>query len=739
MTVLSRSSALLVAALFAAPGSAAALGPGTSPSLEHEVKTTLESYDFCRDAEYPLSDAERAYCPLVGRESRVCPRLPQACEDDARPELSFAPAGDNTGKKFTDFGEPTGEGPSSSHGGAGGKAGGASGRGGQGDGKNGGSAGPGSSAEEPPPPPEETKIEVPGWLAVTARVVFYLLAAAFVGAILWFLIKSFIRGRERSAEDEPAADAPTTPEETPAAPRGPIETDVDRLLARARAAAQAGDFKQAVEHTYAALLRRLEGDGLVDLHPSRTNGDYVRQLGARPDLKRALRDIATDVERMQFGAAQPSPSLFDSVYRRVMPLVGRAAAVVLLLGYLGAQSSCAEAPPSPRSLAIGGKGAPGGAAPLDTRAVFELLEAHGKSVRANRDDVLELGPDLTIVVLPDAVVEPKVWRRLTKWVEDEGGRLVVAGHRDALDDELRVKWAKAVAEAPVVPTDAYVLRFPNHELAVPRFSRLLLDQTRVGHAEPMLARVEGDPIEPHTVEPYAVTKSYPGGGSVALFADDALFKNIALAAGDNASFLVKLFQDLGTTEVEVWDRYTSAAGGAGAGPGASSSLESLESSKLGPVLLHLAAVVLLYLVYKGTRFGSPRDPRVASRRAFSDHVRAIGLAYARARASRHALGLYTAWAFERLRERFGGARHRGLIPLAEAIAQRTSQTPAQVMQVLMEASSARDEAAPPSSFRPGAQPSGQEGPTGPARDFWIMRQLESFLQASSKPNKGGGH
>lgn len=737
------SAAVVVAALLLGwASSAGALGPGTSPELEHQVREILEApaFGFCHDADYPLSNAEREYCPLVGRSSSVCQKLPDACSSDRYPEMVTVEHSKEQGRKITDFSEGAGE-KGAGRGGTGEpQNGGATGDGDRASsgGDNGGKPGPNDGSRSssgkgspPPEPPEPTKIEVPGWLAALGKIFFYLLIGAFVVAVVYWIVKNFIKGRaDKTPDEEPA---PTVPAEAAAvaAPQGPVETDVDRLLARAQRAAQAGNYREAVEATYAALLRKLEGDGLVDIHPSRTNGDYVRQVRERPELRQALRGIAVDVERMQFGTEAPSPSLFESIRQRVLPLVGRAVLLLLLLTASSGQLSC-TLPESRSTLAVG-EVPPGGSSPFGTRAVLELLNKRGRNVVVNRELVTnERDPyadrPRTLLVFPDAPIDGDGWRNLMRWVR-AGGHVVVAGHREQMEDDLGIGWGSRYAEAPIRPVPSAHARLMGFELSVPRFGRLVLEDERRDSVRVLLARTEGS-VE----EPYAVERSFAGGGRMVVFADDGLFKNVALTTGDNAAYVVELFAQLGNEDVEVWDAYTG-AGSSGGTRGADSPLDSLKESKLAPVLLHLLVLVGLYIVYRGTRFGTPGDPRAMSRRAFSDHARALGLAYSRAKASRHALGLYTVWAIDRLRDRFGGARHRGLAPLAEAVAQRTGQDPAQVAQVLTEATSARDEVAPPSSFRPGGGPLPTQE-TGPRRDFWIMRQLESYLAAPHGKTKG---
>ena len=85
---------------------------------------------------------------------------------------------------------------------------------------------------------------------------------------------------------------------------------------------------------------------------------------------------------------------------------------------------------------------------------------------------------------------------------------------------------------------------------------------------------------------------------------------------------------------------------------------SVTRGRLAPAMLQLALAALVFFLYRGAHFGRPRAEATASRRAFVDHVRALGLVYARARAGRLALEHYGAWATERLAERLrlGGSR-----------------------------------------------------------------------------------
>ncbi len=770
-----------------------AVGRSTPYEVQKQVKELLDddAYGFCHDEDYPLEDAARDYCDLVEDPSTECPRFADACKNDARPPpgrsggvasgrgiprsgsgsgAGSSGSGSSSGssdarqddgradlgrtvrrKSEGQDGDGDGDGDGSGSSGSGGKraghgsgSSGSSGHGsGDGDRSDGGGDGDGDGdgngdtggkkkggdkppsdtpdesepkkAEPPEPPPEDTKIEVPSFLAVIFKFLFFAIVAGVVGYVIYLIVKNVMKGRDKDAPEEEEAKATEDAASPVQAPRGPIETDVDRLLNRARAAAQRGDHKAAIEDTYAALLRRLEGDGLVDLHPSRTNGDYVRSLRDRPELKGAVRSVADDVERVQFGTEAPSPTLFDTVWRKVLPLVGRSAILLALLGAaLSASPRSADAADAsddaPTILAAGGRSTPG-TGPMERKAVEAFLTESGVSVTRRRDDkTVELDTKRAIVVLPDATIDAKVWRRLLKFSKEDGGTVIVVGHRDFLSTDLSLGFAPSQGTTAVEPSlDGPSALYGLHLRLPPAGALVRTPGTQVRE---VLSR---------SGETYAADRRFPGGGRVVVFADDALFTNVALAAGDNAAFLSGFVKDLGVDKLELWDAFT--------GAGAATPFESVAQAHLTPIIAQLLALILLYLVYRGARFGTPRDPKAASRRAFADHARALGATYARAKASRHAAGLYALWALDRLRERLQRTGRRGLVPLAEAIAARTGRPIGDVTRVLVEATGARDEVAPPSSFRGSEH---VEIGRNPAQDdFSIMRELDGFLSATT--------
>ncbi len=638
-----------------------------------------DRYRFCHEDDYPLTPDEHAWCPLLGETSEACPSLPQAC---LRPPVerrrAFALGSGGAGR--------SGRGPSK-----------------------------GNAADQPPQedtrarPEPELKLSLPD-MSGFARVLFFGLLAVFVLALARAIAKNLLRDRDGAVKADEAP-PPAAPAGAPAAARGPVETDVQRLLARARAAAAQGDFGRAVDDAYAALLRRLDGDGLIEIHPSRTNGDYVRALRGRAnqsELGGAVRSIARDVEAVQFGTTPPSDPVFRSVLERVLPLVTRALGLVLVGFGLSAALSC-----TPHQ---GGDEGPSETSPSGAQALVEVLGKQGFQVRHRTEKLAAVERPLTLLLLPGLSIDEATWKHLLTWVEDSGGSLFVAGAVD-LPEEIGV-------HAAADPETAEELS-PDWESAAPV------------QIPPGLRLLGPADVAPGVTKGYMIRRGDSvvalykrlGKSKVVVFADERYFTNASLATAANARFLVEMLRfPTASTEVELCDEWT--------GLGARTPLDSVQRAELTPVVVQLFVLMALLFLWKGRAFARLRDPPAAGRRAFADHARALGLAYGRARASRHVTGLYATWAMERLRERVHRGGRTGLIPLAEAIAARTGRTEAEVMRVLVEASGARDDTAPPSSFRSTLRREdtapARPGKDAVAADLALMGELSSFLGATGQ-------
>lgn len=623
-------------------------------------------YRFCHDHGYRLDESEHRWCALVGERNEACPGLPGACKRPPRPggRVSFSDGDscDEPGEGEGASGPPAG--PS-----------------GPGEGRRGDRAGDRGDGERPPPPaapPPRRTVQIPNAMSGLAQVVFFLLIAAGLGLLVWVIVKGRLAGRDESDGEEPVVDEPAG-EPTRQQARV-VETDVARLLRRAREAAGSGDYEQAIADAYAAALRKLEGEGLLDLHSSHTNADHLRALGDHPELAGELRTIVGDVERVQFGATAASASLFESLLARVLPVTARSALVFVL----ALVATLLGASPAAAGDLAGSFTSPSGAG-----AVVELLRRHDVDASFRLDELGSISQDVGVVILlSEAALEDDNWETLIEWVSD-GGTLVLAG---VLPDDERLA-IRHVFDSSTTTTLNGAWRFESLlaglNVQVPPGAALRVDPGGL-EALPMLVRDEGS-------EPLYALQGNLGRGEIIALADDHLFTNIALAVGDNGEAVLRILKGRGT--VELATSWTGAA--------ASSPFEAVHRARLTPLIAQLLLLLTLLFLWKGIAFGKLRDPRDTTRRRFADHVRAVGLQYTRARASAHALSAYARWALERLRERVPQGRQSDLDELADKLAVRTGWAVDEIANLLRYAQAASD-AGPAASLRPSSLRAGLE-------------------------------
>lgn len=485
-----------------------------------------------------------------------------------------------------------------------------------------------------------------GGAAEVLRVLFWIVLALGVGFLLRALLRNLAEEMaRRKGLEEPQ---PEVVEWTPETPEAPKETDVERLLGRAREDARRGDFAGACAAAYAAALRALEHRQLLELHRSRTNGDYLRQLGAHPAEREKLRELVREVETIQFGHVTPDRTRFDRILERVLALVGPTVSLLLLVVATGLLGGCSDAAPLPDA-----PGAPGG--PDGYGLLESLLQRHSASAQRRMRRVTGSLDEVTTFVALSPSLRPEEWDHLMSWVA-RGGTLIAAG----------------------VPPDLarHLEHEPKHTPCLGRPSAPGLELAQAG-ANTFVAFPESSTLVSCGDAPFLVAMDY-GEGAIYALADTMWLRNANLAAADNAQIVVGLAA-APEGRVELLGPWT--------GSGSHHPLESIHNAGLTPWLVQLLLLALAYAVARGVRFGSPVEPRREQRRSFVEHAEALANQYARARASGHALEQYGRWALERIRERVP-VRERDLHALAHAVARRTGGEPMAILKVLVEAQSA---------------------------------------------------
>ena len=92
---------------------------------------------------------------------------------------------------------------------------------------------------------------------------------------------------------------------------------------RAQQAAAAGDYTAAAHLLYQALLQLLAGRERLRLHPSKTVGDYTRELRARSSSAfPAFRDFARDYEIVVYDLQECDQQRYERLRALAGPLAG---------------------------------------------------------------------------------------------------------------------------------------------------------------------------------------------------------------------------------------------------------------------------------------------------------------------------------------------------------------------------------------------------------------------------------
>ena len=642
----------MIAPLLASLLVAGTMTPREQDEVDRHVRTILadEAFGFCHDEEYPLLVEEKQWCSFVEGGNTRCPAFDAACEAPLA-EIVGIPGPLSTRKvsEKEDLQRGDGQGP--------------------------------ARREEP----EIKEVTVPNFGGF-AQVLFFLIVGVAVVLIVMAIARNVIKGKDPEATPEPDGDAVDPEAMADAAARRAMETDVDRLLAMARDSAGKGELADAVDFAHAALLRRLDHEGMIRLHYARTNGDYVRDLRENAELRGPVREVLRRVDRAHFGTEPPTRSLFEEIFSRVGSIVKKAGPLAAFaLALLTAGVACEDDIP-------GRKSYPWQYSPSGTEGVTRLLEARGFEAGFRVTKMTSFSEEthfggLVIVMLQGSEASDEEWDALDEWIQ-EGGRLVVAGAQVPpwLDADYTVGFSDAKVWVP--PSVAPEFAVPYVELPE-------------GYA--VEDRSSGEVLLEREGEVFAVRYEH-GMGNVVVMAGDQLFTNASLPIADNAIFVESLLGDLGQ-KIEFIDAWAAA--------GADDPLESIRRTHLTPAVVQLLLLILALYLWRGVRFGRARDPIPPSRRAFVQHAEAMGQHYTKARATGHAAGAYAGWVLDRLRDRFPTAAAGGLHGLAQQVARRSGRDETTVMRMLVEAHGAAES---------------RTGAGSPGEDLALVRDLGRLMR-----------
>jgi hypothetical protein len=451
---------------------------------------------------------------------------------------------------------------------------------------------PEAPAAEPP------ELTLPDWaeqLRSLSRWVMAFLVAGLVLVLLRLLVRSF--GRPAPAPPRPAVADPE-PEGTPPLEELPAQPVPD-VLAAARAALAAGRFDEVVALARGAALKHLHEQGKVVLHRSRTDREYVRATRrAAPDAGEALASIASAREASLFGRRPPDAG----VAAAALAAAERIVAAALLLAVLGAEARAAD----PRY------------GPYGDAALPALLQAWGHPVswRLRSLDEVDGSTDVLVLDLVELDATAEQLEHLRAWVE-AGGVLWVAGPLDVTFPELG---PTVVAECTPEVDPLWA------SLSTPRS----LDEVRV-YAEP------ASPIV-WCGEGAAAQVLHLGEGVVVAFADDQWLLNGAFVDPGTERFVGDLLHtgrivDRWPTDDPARVELATYAATQAPSQGGGNPFRSVANARLLPFVFQLLAAFAVLALWRGWPFAPLRDPARDGRRAFAEHVRALGTRLMRGRAS----------------------------------------------------------------------------------------------------------
>ncbi|MGD0524012.1 MAG: DUF4350 domain-containing protein [Polyangiaceae bacterium] len=580
----------------------------------------------------------------------------------------------------------------------------------------------------PPPPPSSSpswswpfkgSLSVPAFFGTALQVLVWLLVAALVIAILVPIVRAILRIRRTTdPTKKDAAKKPSGPAqaEEPVSVL-PMMSDEEVLLARGDELARAGQYAAALQHYLAASLRALDKRGAVRIARDRTNGEYVRGC-ADPNAKPALRDIVREVDRVQFGGEDATPDGATRAAQRAMAIV-RAVPVMMLALVLMLATGCGGGAGGSSTVPRAGDDPAGG------ELFRDVLKRQGVDVGSLETSLASLvipkpgeRPPAVLVDLTRTSLDDDTRDHLVEWV-DGGGVLILVGEPYA--------WPKAFGAASAVSTSSpykvtvkrLLARSPgsagddddDDEEALSEGTIYARGTERGVLTEGTAVGFSGTTERVATFDDgltYAAVLRH-GKGFVLGIATNELMKNAALAHPGNAAAMVAILSNADRLELRIADPED------GVSP-PSTPIGALLRAGLGLGLGHALLAVLVLFVAVGYRLARPRPAMPPRRRAFAEHVEAVGSLYARTRNAPHALTAYARFADERLRARMP----RGTGDVAAFLASRGSM-PLDVCQRLW---------ARALQAKAGAPPLGDE--------LAVLRELTAVYAAAMAQGDGYG-
>jgi hypothetical protein len=466
--------------------------------------------------------------------------------------------------------------------------------------------------------------------------------AAVVVVVLVPIVRAIARMRRKAGvEGDPGKKMPRAEAVIASAS---AEVHEDTLLARADHLARSGDHVAALEVYLAAALRALGKRGAIRIASDRTNGEYVRSC-ADESSRSLLQTMAREVDRVKFGGEGASSEAVGRAARNAAAIVRGASVALLALALvtsLGCGSRVEIQPPR------------AGTDPAGDELWYEVLRRQGiraeplavalASLPVPRAD--ERSPAV-VVDVERTELDADTREHLVHWV-NAGGVLVLAGDPHRWPQELGT------------PSTSFAPREGSH-FSVHTDQRARAELVSGGSFQFASPAERLAWFEDGTT--YAAAASQ-GKGLVLGIATDELMTNVGLARAGNAAAMVAIFVHTDRVELQVAQQDD------GMAP-PSTPIAALSRAGLGIGLVHALIALLALFLAVGVRLAQAKPSPPPRRRAFAEHVEAVGALYARAGAAPHALAEYARFAEGRLRARMP----RATPDIPSFLASRAHSTP----------------------------------------------------------------
>jgi hypothetical protein len=519
--------------------------------------------------------------------------------------------------------------------------------------------------------PPQPHYQGPSTLLALARwfgQILTYLSWVVLGVLLAIIVVRLVVAVRRYRANVAIADTDDPPAPSVVLPSGEnpdFALDPRTLLRRARQRAERGQHKGAMADALMAFLRGAELEGVLTLHGSRTNGEYARSLRERPDLRMEFRQLATEVEAVEFRDAQVAPDQFSRFYARIEGLLGKVAPTLLLLvapflvaPFLVACSSSGSSTPAHDC----------GDGPDGYSVLCETLRSRGMEVQKRYRPLRALDEDVEVIVVLRPYLTAEEQTGLANWTRT-GGRIITAARFPDALAPLPKSSQGASCSRPFELTADLLARSPKNLVFQLPHARLLSSSS----SDETLVVCEAAPF---------VTRTSMEEGTITSIGDPRLLTNASLAIDQNA-WLVAALLDEPEGVVQLVGDFT--------GQAAEHPLSSLWRSGLTPWLIHSLLLGIVLVRARRTASGTPKPSGQKPRRSFAEHARALGYAYARAKASELALFHYGHWVLERLRLGASASRSAQASELSTVVASRLSMKNTDVLRTIVQVRTALED------------------------------------------------